>query len=148
MLKNKIGKVMKSIVFTGGGTAGHIMPNLAIIDDLVGYKIHYIGSSGMEKNILSKYNNIEFIEIPVVKFSRSLSLRNFLIPFKLFNSIKKTKQILKKISPSLIFSKGGYVSIPASIAGNSLGIPVITHESDLSIGLANKLIARKSRKRV
>lgn len=137
---------MKSIVFTGGGTAGHIMPNLAIIADLKNkYKIYYIGSSGMEKDIILKQKNIEFIEIPVVKFQRSLSPKNFLIPFKLLSSIKQTKKILQKIQPCLIFSKGGYVSIPTSLAGKKLNIPVITHESDLTIGLANKLIAKKSK---
>lgn len=136
---------MKNIVFTGGGTAGHIMPNLAIIEELKGYNIYYIGSSGMEKDIISKYKNIKFIEIPVVKFSRSLSIKNLTIPFKLISSINKTKKILKEIKPSLIFSKGGYVSIPACFAGHSLNIPVITHESDLSIGLANKIIAKKSK---
>ena len=136
---------MKKIVFTGGGTAGHIMPNLALIDELPDYKIYYIGSNGMEKNILSKYKNITYIEVPVVKFYRSLTPKNLLIPFKLMGSIKKTKKILKEISPNLIFSKGGYVSIPTSFAGHSLNIPIITHESDLSVGLANKLIAKKSK---
>ena len=137
---------MKNIVFTGGGTAGHIMPNLAIIDEIKNkYKIYYIGSSGMEKDIISKHKDIEFIEIPVVKFKRSLSPQNLLIPFKLISSINKTKKILKKIKPSLIFSKGGYVSIPACFAGYSLNIPVLTHESDLSVGLANRIIAKKSK---
>lgn len=136
---------MKSIVFTGGGTAGHIMPNLAIIEDLKEFKIYYLGSSGMERSIISKYPNIEFIEIPVVKFKRNLSPQNLLIPFKLINCIKKCKKILQKIKPSLIFSKGGYVSIPPCFAGHKLKIPVITHESDYSIGLANKIIAKKSR---
>jgi len=136
---------MKKIVFTGGGTAGHIMPNLAIIDELQGYKIYYIGSNGMEKNIISQYPNIKFIEIPTVKFKRSLSPQNLLIPFKLISSINKTKKILKDINPNIIFSKGGYVSIPTCFAGHSLKIPVITHESDLSIGLANKVIAKKSK---
>jgi len=136
---------MKKIVFTGGGTAGHIMPNLAIIDEINDYKIYYIGSSGMEKDIISQYPHIEFIEIPVVKFIRSLNPKNLLIPFKLISSINKTKKILKKINPNLIFSKGGYVSIPTCLAANSLKIPIITHESDLSIGLANKIIAKKSK---
>ena len=78
---------MKKIVFTGGGSAGHITPNLAIIDQLKNYKIYYFGSNGMEKELLSKYKNIEFIEIPSVKLIRKLTLKNLQIPFKLIKSI-------------------------------------------------------------
>ncbi|MGN0961259.1 MAG: UDP-N-acetylglucosamine--N-acetylmuramyl-(pentapeptide) pyrophosphoryl-undecaprenol N-acetylglucosamine transferase [Christensenellales bacterium] len=136
---------MKTIVFTGGGTAGHIMPNLALIDELKDFNIYYIGSNGMEKDIVTKYPNIKFIEIPSVKLIRSFTLKNFLIPFKLLKSISICKQILKEIKPDIIFSKGGYVSIPVCFAGYSQKIPILTHESDFSIGLANKLIARKSK---
>jgi len=136
---------MKKIVFTGGGTAGHIMPNLAIIEELKDYEIFYIGSNGMEKDIISKYTNIKFFEIPSVKLKRSLTIENLLIPFKLIRSIQKSKEILRKINPCIVFSKGGYVSVPTSIAAQSLKIPVITHESDYSIGLANKIIAKKSK---
>ena len=133
---------MKSIVFTGGGSAGHIMPNLAIIDEIKDkYKIYYFGSNGMEKDIIKKYPYITFIEIPTTKFIRSFNIKNLLIPFKLISSIIKTKKLLKEINPSLIFSKGGYVSIPTCLAGNSLKIPILTHESDLTLGLANKIIA-------
>jgi len=136
---------MKKIVFTGGGTAGHIMPNIALIDELKEYEKYYIGSNGMEKKLISNRKDIEFIEIPSVKLKRSLSPSNLLLPFKLINAINKAKKILKNIKPDLIFSKGGYVSLPVCLAGNSLNIPVITHESDLSIGLANKLIAKKAK---
>lgn len=136
---------MKKIVFTGGGTAGHITPNIALIEQLDNYEIYYLGSNGMEKDIVSKYKNIKFIEIPTVKFVRSLTPKNLLLPFKLIKSINKTKKILKEISPNIIFSKGGFVSIPVCLAGNSLNIPVITHESDLTIGLANKIIGRKAK---
>ena len=115
---------MKKIVFTGGGTAGHITPNLAIIEYLKDYKIYYLGSNGMEKEMMKNYPNIEFIEIPSVKFIRSLTPKNLLLPFKLINSINKTKKILKEINPSLIFSKGGFVSIPPCMAGNKLKIPI------------------------
>lgn len=135
---------MKTIVFTGGGTAGHIMPNIAIIEKLHNFKIYYLGSSGMEKDILKSYHNVNYIEIPVVKFKRSLTPHNLLIPFKLFNAIKATKKILAKISPDIIFSKGGYVSIPVCLAGARLNIPILTHESDYTIGLANKIIAKKA----
>ena len=136
---------MKKIVFTGGGTGGHIMPNIALIEQLNDFEIYYIGSNGMEKNILSKFKNVNFIKIPTVKFHRSLTLKNLTIPFKLLNSIKIAKKELNKINPNIIFSKGGYVSVPVCFAGNKLKIPIITHESDLSVGLANKLIAKKSK---
>lgn len=140
------GAIMKKIVFTGGGTGGHIMPNLSIILELKDkYEIYYLGSNGMEKDIISKYPFIKFIEIPCVKFIRAFTLKNLLIPFKLTNSISKCKKILKEISPDLIFSKGGFVSIPVCLAGQKLNITTLTHESDFTVGLANKIIAKKSK---
>lgn len=137
---------MKRIVFTGGGTGGHIMPNISIIEEIKDkYEIFYLGSNGMEKDIISRYPYIKFIEIPSVKLIRSLDFKNLLIPFKLIKNINICKEKLKEISPNLIFSKGGYVSIPVSIAGHKLNIPILTHESDLSIGIANKIIAKKSK---
>ncbi len=134
---------MKKIVFTGGGTGGHIMPNLSLIEVLQNsYQIYYLGTDGMEKRLLEPYKKVKFIEIPAVKFVRSLTLKNLAIPFKLFSSIKACKKILANISPSVIFSKGGFVSIPVCLAGQKLGIPTITHESDLTMGLANKIIGR------
>ena len=131
---------MKKLVLTGGGTAGHIYPALALIPDLKDYEIYYIGSNSIEKEIIKNYPDIKFYEIPSVKFQRKFTFKNFLIPFKLFNSIKKAKNILKEIKPNVIFSKGGYVALPVVFAGKNLGIPTISHESDLSMGLANKLI--------
>ena len=136
---------MKKIVFTGGGSAGHIMPNIAIMQDLQNYEIYYMGTNGMEKDIVSKMKNVKYIEIPSVKFIRSFTLKNLAIPFKLFKSIKVCKQKLRRINPDIIFSKGGYVSIPVCLAGAKLNIPTLTHESDLTVGLANKIIARHSK---
>ena len=136
-------KNYRSIVLTGGGTAGHVMPNLALVDKLKKHfnKIYYLGTrEGIEYQLVKNRADIEFIEIPAVKFRRTVSLSNFSIPFKLFNSIKKAKSILKKIQPSIIFSKGGYVAIPVAIAGKLLKIKVISHESDITMGLANKVI--------
>ena len=134
---------MKKIVLTGGGTAGHVYPALALVDYLKDFEIHYIGSSGIEKEILKNYKNISFHEIPTVKLVRKLTFKNLLIPFKLFNSIKKAKKILREINPDIIFSKGGFVSVPVVFAAKSLKIKVVSHESDLSMGLANKLILKK-----
>ena len=135
---------MKKIVLTGGGTGGHVIPHLALIDNLKNdYIIHYVGTNGIEKDIISKYPEIKFHTIDAVKFDRKKLLKIFSIPFKLLKSINQAKKILKDINPDVIFSKGGYVSIPVVFAGHKLDIPIISHESDLSMGLANKLIYRK-----
>lgn len=136
------------IVLTGGGTAGHVMPNIALLPELRKHfsSIHYIGTNGIEKNIVSEYDNIKYHEISAVKFVRSLTPKNLLIPYKLFKSVKDCKAILKQIRPDVVFSKGGFVSIPVVIAAHKLGIPVISHESDKSMGLANKIILRYSKK--
>lgn len=138
---------MKTIVLTGGGTAGHIMPNIALLDELKKHfnKIYYIGTSGMEKNIVKKYN-IPFYEITASKFTRKLSFKLFALPFKLLKSISEAKKILKQLNVDVIFSKGGYVSVPVAIAGKKLNIPVVTHESDLSMGLANRIITKYAKK--
>ncbi|MBE7073907.1 MAG: undecaprenyldiphospho-muramoylpentapeptide beta-N-acetylglucosaminyltransferase [Clostridiales bacterium] len=134
---------MQKIVLTGGGTAGHIYPALAIAELLEKeFELHYIGSNGMEKEILAKYKNITFHEIESVKLERKLTLKNLTIPFKLFKSIRRSKKILKQISPVAIFSKGGYVALPVVIAGRKLKISIVSHESDLTMGLANKIILR------
>ena len=135
---------MKKIVFCGGGTAGHVMPNLALIDELKGkYEIYYLGSlNGIEKSLLSNYPFVKYYAIETTKLKRKLCFDNFLIPFKLIKGINQAKRILKKIKPDIIFSKGGFVSVPTCLAGKSLKIPIICHESDLSIGLANKIISR------
>lgn len=132
---------MKKIVFTGGGTAGHIYPNLAIAQELDGFEKHYIGSNGMEKEILKNQPQLAFHEISAVKLDRSKILKNFAIPFKLFKSIRQAKRILKEIKPDIVFSKGGFVALPVALAAKRLRVPVITHESDLSLGLANKIIS-------
>lgn len=133
----------KTIILTGGGTAGHIMPNIALLSELKKHfsRICYVGTNGMEKDI-AKQHGLEFFEISAIKLIRKLTLKNCLIPFKLIKSINQCKKIIKEIKPDVIFSKGGYVSVPLAIAGKKYNIPVISHESDLSIGLANKIIAK------
>ena len=133
---------MEKIVLCGGGTAGHVYPALAVAEKLKKQELHYFGGSGMEKDILKKYPNIVYHEIPTVKLERKFTFKNLLIPFKLLKSIRKTKKELKKLNPELIFSKGGFVSVPVAIAGKCLKIPIISHESDLSFGLANKIILK------
>lgn len=134
---------MKKIVLTGGGTAGHVMPNIALLPNLrKSFKeIHYITSeNGIENNILKDYDDVIVHKIKTCKLIRSLNLKNLLIPFKLLKSINDAKKILKEIKPNIIFSKGGYVSVPVVLAAKKLKIPVISHESDISMGLSNKII--------
>lgn len=131
-----------SIVLTGGGTAGHVYPALAVAEKLNNFNIHYIGGSGIEKEILKNHKNITYHQISTVKFQRKLTIKNLLIPFKLHKAIKDAKKTLKKISPHIIFSKGGFVAVPVVLASKKLNIPIISHESDLSFGLANKIILR------
>lgn len=139
---------MKKIVFTGGGTAGHVTPNISIIEKLKNeYEIHYIGSlNGIEKDIISKYSYITYHPITTVKLVRKLTFKNLLIPFKLVKGIKESKKILKSIKPSIVFSKGGFVSVPVAFASKSLNIPLIAHESDYTMGLANKLVYKTCNK--
>lgn len=134
---------MKTIVLTGGGSAGHIMPNIALLPELQKHyqTIAYIGSEEMEKQI-AKDNHLPFYQINAVKLIRKLTFKNLQIPFKLAKSINQAKSILKKLSPDVIFSKGGFVSLPVVIAGFKLGIPIVSHESDMTMGLANKIIYR------
>ena len=131
---------MKKIVFTGGGTLGHVMPNLYLMDELKDWQIYYIGSNGIEKEKLN--GKVKFYEIPSAKLDRSKIISNFKIPFVLVSAVKQAKKVLKEICPDVLFSKGGYVSLPVCIAASQLKIPIITHESDYSFGLANKLILK------
>ncbi len=134
---------MKKIVLTGGGTAGHIYPALAVGEQIrQDFIVHYIGGSGMEKKIIKNEKGIIFHEIRTVKLERKLTPSNLLIPFKLFQAVRDARTMLKKIQPDVIFSKGGFVAVPVAIAGKMLGIPIVSHESDLSMGLANKIILK------
>lgn len=130
------------ILLTGGGTAGHVIPHLALLGDLRKDfdKIIYVGStSGMEKDIIEKQGDIKYYPIETTKFVRKKIWRNLSIPLKLIKGIHQSRKILKSEQPNVVFSKGGYVSLPVVIASKSLKIPVIAHESDLEMGLANKI---------
>ena len=134
---------MQTIAFVGGGTAGHVMPNLAIISAIgKDYNCVYIGCDGMEKE-LCEARGIPFHTIKAVKFRRDAILKNLAIPFKLASCVKSAKHVLAKVKPDLIFSKGGYASLPVVLAAKH--IPVISHESDFSPGLCTKLAKRKSK---
>ena len=134
------------IVFTGGGTAGHVTPNLALIDKLTSEQIYYVGTDGMEKTLTAPYVQggkiHRYCEITAYKFQRKLTLANLALPFRLLSSIRQAKQHLASICPDVVFSKGGYVGLPVTIAARMLKIPTVIHESDMSLGLANKISAR------
>lgn len=140
--KNAYTTCMK-IVFTGGGTAGHVMPNIALINSLPDTaQAYYFGCDGMEKTLITRNTDAVFVPIKAAKFKRSLSPSNLLLPFRLADSVVKTKKLLSDVSPDVVFAKGGYVSLPVVLAARKLSIPVVLHESDTTIGLANKLCAR------
>ena len=135
---------MPTIILTGGGTAGHCTPHVALLPYLKNYfdKIYYIGSeNGIEKEIISK-ENIPYFSVPCEKLRRDFSIKNLIMPFKVINGTFKAGKIIDKLKPNVIFSKGGYVAVPTVIAGSRRNIPVISHESDYTLGLANKITAK------
>ena len=137
---------MKRIVLTGGGTAGHVTPNIALMPGLreMGYEIHYIGSyNGMEKDLIRK-EGVSYYGISSGKLRRYFDLKNLTDPFRILRGYGQAKKILKQIGPSVVFSKGGFVAVPVVFAAASLGIPCVIHEADMTPGLANKLCLKKA----
>lgn len=133
------------ILLTGGGTAGHVVPNLALIDQLKEHydKIIYVGSkSGIENTLVAIRDDVDFYHVTTTKFVRRKIFANLLIPFKLLRGVHEAKQIIKSERPNVVFSKGGFVSLPVVIAAKRLKVPVVAHESDLVMGLANRLSRR------
>ena len=131
----------KLIILTGGGTAGHVTPNLALLPGLRarGFEVHYIGSyEGIEKQMAEKAD-IPYDGISSGKFRRSLDPKNISDVGRVFKGAREAAALLRKYKPDIIFSKGGYVSVPVVKAAQKLGIPAIIHESDMTPGLANKL---------
>ncbi len=136
-------KTNKTICFTGGGTLGHVNPNLYLAQELNNYKLMYIGTDGIEKQAV-KEAGIDFYEIRATKLRRGKVFVNLRVPFELVRAIRQAKRILKEQKPDLVVSKGGYVALPVCIAARKLRIPIISHESDYSFGLANKIICHFS----
>ena len=126
------------IVLTGGGTGGHVYPNLAMLPYLKNFEVYYFGSNGIEKELAKKYG-VPFYETETVKFERKNLLKNFALPFKLSRCKAQAAKLLEEIKPDVVLSKGGYASLPSTLAALGQDIPVICHESDVSLGLANRV---------
>lgn len=131
------------ILLTGGGTAGHVSVNEALIPEFHerGYEVHYIGShNGIEKELIGEgHPKVTYHAIQSGKFRRYFSMKNFTDPFRVGAGFFQALSIIRKIKPELIFSKGGFVSVPVVLAGKMAKVPVVIHESDVTPGLANKL---------
>lgn len=132
---------MKRIILTGGGTAGHVTPNIALIPRLLElrYDIQYIGSyQGIEKELIQPFG-IPYHGISSGKLRRYFSVQNFTDPFRVLKGFGEAKRLIKELQPDVIFSKGGFVSVPVVLAGKHNKVPTIIHESDMTPGLANKI---------
>lgn len=138
----------KKIILTGGGTAGHVTPNLALIPSLknLGYDIHYIGSyQGIEKKLIEGAG-IPYDGISSGKLRRYFDLKNFSDPFRVIKGYWEALKIVKTYKPDVVFSKGGFVAVPVVLAAKHNKIPVIIHESDITPGLANKICIPSAQK--
>lgn len=139
---------MKKIVLTGGGTAGHVTPNIALLPRLIkaGYQVSYIGSyHGIEKELIQAAD-IPYYGISSGKLRRYLDLKNLSDPFKVLKGLGQAIRLLRKLKPDIVFSKGGFVSVPVVLAAKFRKIPVIIHESDITPGLANKIAIPAAKK--
>jgi len=135
---------MKTIVLTGGGTAGHVTPNMALIPRLQadGWTVHYIGGANSpEQQLISRMPGVTFHTVSVGKLRRYFDPKNFTDPFRVLRGIRQATGIIRKLKPNVVFSKGGFVSVPVVYGAKLNGVPVVIHESDMTPGLANKLCA-------
>ena len=138
----------KKIILTGGGTAGHVTPTIALLPALkeAGYEIYYIGSkTGMEKELIEK-EGIPYYGISSGKLRRYFNLKNFTDPFRVIHGFFQALGILGRIKPDVVFSKGGFVSVPVVLAARLRRIPAVLHESDMTPGLANRIAMRGAKK--
>ena len=139
---------MKKIVMTGGGTAGHVTPNIALLPALKeeGYDVHYIASyTGIEKELIEA-QGIPYTGISSGKLRRYFDLKNISDPFRVIKGYAQAVGLMHKIKPDIVFSKGGFVSVPVVLAAKTCGIPAIIHESDITPGLANKIAIKGAKK--
>lgn len=134
-------KSLKKILLTGGGTAGHVTPNIALLPRLreLGYEISYMGSyDGIERKLIEELQ-IPYYGISSGKLRRYFDPKNFTDPFKVIKGYGEAVSIIRKLQPDVVFSKGGFVSVPVVLAAKRRKVPVIIHESDMTPGLANKI---------
>lgn len=139
---------MKKIILTGGGTAGHVTPNLALIPSLqdLDYEIHYIGSyQGIERKLIEGAG-IAYDGISSGKLRRYFDIKNFSDPIRVVKGYGEALRLMKKYKPDVVFSKGGFVAVPVVLAAKRYRIPTIIHESDMTPGLANKLCIPSAKK--
>ena len=139
---------MKKIILTGGGTAGHVTPNIALLPSLkeAGYEVFYIGSyTGIEKTLIENLD-IPYYGISSGKLRRYKSFKNLTDPFRVIKGYFQARRLMRRIKPDIIFSKGGFVSVPVVLAAGHKHIPVIIHESDMTPGLANRIAIKKATK--
>ena len=140
---------MKKIVLTGGGTAGHVTPHLALIPKLKkrGYEIHYIGTEdGIEHEMMDRIEGVTYHAVKSGKLRRYFDWKNFTDPFRVLAGAVESVRIIRKLKPDVCFSKGGFVAVPVVWGAWRAHVPVVCHESDLTPGLANKLCSRFARK--
>ena len=139
---------MKTIILTGGGTAGHVTPNLALVPSLQeeGYDIHYIGSyNGIERKLIENAG-IPYDGISSGTLRRYFDRKNFSDPFRVLKGYGEALRLIKKYKPDVVFSKGGFVAVPVVLAAKHYRVPTIIHESDMTPGLANKLCIPSAKK--
>ncbi|HET7658057.1 MAG TPA: undecaprenyldiphospho-muramoylpentapeptide beta-N-acetylglucosaminyltransferase [Bacillales bacterium] len=132
----------KKIIFTGGGTAGHVTVNLALIPHFQkeGWEVAYVGSeTGIERQLISGLENVKYYSISTGKLRRYFDWKNFKDPFKVVKGAFQAYRIIRKFKPNVIFSKGGFVSVPVILGARLNRVPAIIHESDITPGLANKI---------
>ncbi|MCR2806997.1 undecaprenyldiphospho-muramoylpentapeptide beta-N-acetylglucosaminyltransferase [Paenibacillus soyae] len=138
---------MKKILFTGGGSAGHVTVNIALIPRFAreGWTIDYIGSTnGIEKQLISSMPHVNYHSISTGKLRRYFDLQNVKDPFRVVRGVLQAYRIIKEQKPNIVFSKGGFVSVPVVMGAWLNKVPVIIHESDLTPGLANQIASRFS----
>ena len=135
---------MKRIVLTGGGTAGHVTPNMALIPRLQqdGWDVHYIGAANsVDQSRIAKMPNVTYHTISVGKLRRYFDVKNLSDPFRVIKGVFQAQALIHRLKPNVVFSKGGFVSVPDVYGAKMCGVPIVIHESDMTPGLANKLSA-------
>ncbi|MDE6397800.1 MAG: UDP-N-acetylglucosamine--N-acetylmuramyl-(pentapeptide) pyrophosphoryl-undecaprenol N-acetylglucosamine transferase, partial [Clostridiales bacterium] len=122
-------------------------PNIALLPYLTDFDVHYCGEKGgMEEKMLAAFPEVTFHALPCIKFRRSLSPKNLKVPFVLHKGIRQAKKLLDAFEPCAVFSKGGYAALPLCLAASKRRVPLVIHESDVSMGLSNRLVAKKAQK--